>query len=251
MSGHSHWSTIKHKKALVDKRRGKLWSKLSRNLIAAARSGGGDPTMNLALRYAIDKAKAANMPNDTIDRAIARGSGGGEGADFEEIAYEGYAPGGVALLIQALTDNRNRTAPEIKKLLERHGGKLGATGCVAFMFKKKGVVLVAADQADEETLMELAIDAGADDVTTTEDGFEITCEPAAYDAVREALKQRGIETVSAELGMVPDATITVESDPAQKVLGLIEALEEHDDVQNVYSNFDIPAEVMDRVAATS
>jgi YebC/PmpR family DNA-binding regulatory protein len=244
MAGHSHWARIKSKKGVTDARRGRLWSKLARNIIVAARSGGGDPSANLSLRYAIDKAKQANMPKDTIENAVKKGSGGLEGANFETVYYEGYAPGGIAVLVEALTDNRNRTAPEIKKIFERSGSNVAAAGAVKWMFSSKGQISVPASAADEDTIASIALDAGAEDYSKTEDSWEITCEPAAFEPVRAALAKAGIEPTSAELAMVPSNTITVDAETGKKILQLTEALEEHDDVQNVYANFDIPSDVM-------
>lgn len=241
MAGHSHWARIKHKKAVVDHRRGRLWSKLARHIIMAARAGGGNPSDNLSLRYAIDKAKAANMPNDTIDRAIKRGTGELEGAAYQEIVYEGYGPGGVALLVEALTDNPHRTAPEVRKIFEVNGGNLGASNCVAWLFRKKGIITLNAADTTEDALMELALESGADDVIQDDDVFEIITEPAAFEKVRAALSDKGLKPQSAELSMIPSSTIPISGEPAQRVLRLIEALEEHDDVQNVYANFDMPA----------
>ncbi len=244
MAGHSHWARIKRKKGVTDARRGRLWSKLAKNVMAAARTGGPDPEANLRLRYAIDKAKQANMPKDTIENAVKKGSGGTEGAEFQTVLYEGYGAGGVAVLCEALTDNRNRTAPEIKKLFEKHGGAVGAAGCVQWMFSQKGVITVDASAADEDTIAAIALEAGAEDYSRSEEAWEITCEPAAYEPLRAALAAAGIATVSAELSMVPSSTVTVNAENGAKVLKLVEALEEHDDIQNVYANFDIPAEVM-------
>src|SRR5262245_36423847 len=186
MSGHSHWATIKHKKGAIDAKRGKLWSKLSRAIIIAARHGGGDPTMNLKLRYAIDKARSVSMPKDNIERAIKRGTGDIEGLIFEEITYEGYGPGGVAVLVDVLTDNRNRTAGEVRKIFEKGGGKMGSAGCVGYLFKRKGVLLVDAAAVDEDTLMGLALDAGADDLKRVGSSYEILCDPSAFNAVQDA-----------------------------------------------------------------
>ncbi|RKY25101.1 MAG: YebC/PmpR family DNA-binding transcriptional regulator [Planctomycetota bacterium] len=249
MSGHSHWAGIKYKKAANDAKRGKIWSKLARVIIVAAKSGGGDPSQNLALRYAIDKAKAANMPKDTIEKAIKKGTGEVEGASFEEVLYEGYGPSGVAIMVEALTDNRNRTAPEIKRLFEKHGGSLGTSGCVNWMFSKKGLITVAADQVDEEQLLEIALAAGADDMKTTGGVYEITCEPAAYEKLKETLKEKDIATQVAEISMVPQNTIPVGDEAtAKKIISLMEAFEDNDDVQNVYANFDIPDEIMARIS---
>ena len=245
MSGHSHWAGIKHKKAANDTKRGKIWSKIARTIIVAAKTGGGDPGMNLTLRYAIDKAKQANMPKDTIEKAIKKGSGGLEGVDYVEVLYEGYAPGGIAIMVEALTDNRNRTAPEIKKLFEKRGGSLGATGCVNWMFKKKGLITVNVCDIDENKLMEIALSAGADDMQTTTEVFELTCDPAAYEELKNNLESEEIPIQVAEISMVSDNTIPIaEVETAKKVLNLMESFEDHDDVQNVYANFDISDEVL-------
>ena len=193
MSGHSHWAGIKHKKAANDAKRGKVWSKVARMIIVAAKQGGGDPSANLTLRYAIDKAKAANMPKDTIEKAIKKGTGSLGGVSYEEILYEGYGPSGVAVMVETLTDNRNRTGPEIKKIFEKHGGSLGTSGCVGWMFSKKGLITVAADKADEDELMELALSAGADDMQNAGNFFELTCDPSAYEQLKSALGEKGID----------------------------------------------------------
>jgi len=244
MSGHSHWAKIKRAKASNDAKRGRVWSKLARKIIVAAKTGGGNPDDNLQLRYAIDEAKAANMPNDTIDKAVKKGTGELGAASYEQIIYEGYGPGGVAFLVECLTDNRNRTASDMRKIFERGGGQLGTANCVAWMFEKKGTFVISSRKADEETLMEIALEAGADDVRTEGDLFEIVCLVSAFSAVKEALAARGIEPEAAEIAMVPNNTVTVEADKARQVLGLMESMEDHDDVQNVYANFDIPDEVM-------
>lgn len=244
MAGHSHWAGIKHKKALVDAKRGKLWSKLSKAIIVAAKSGGGDLDMNLRLRAAVDAAKAVSMPKDNIARAIKKGTGEIESATFEEIVYEGYGPNGVAVLCECLTDNLNRTAPEIRKLFEVSGGKLGKGGCVAWNFEKKGLFIVPADKIDEDSLMEIAIEAGADDVKASGDKFEITCEVSQYQAVSAALAAANIEPEASELTLIPKETVDLDVEAAQKVLKLMERLDDHDDVQNVSANFNIPDEVM-------
>jgi len=208
MAGHSKWANIKHRKGRQDAKRGKIWSKIARQIIVAAKAGGGDPDANLALRYAMDEARAANMPKDTIANAIKKGTGDLEGVNYEEVVYEGYGPGGVAFMISTLTDNRNRTAPEMRMLFDKGGGQLGASNCVAYMFEQKGTFVIAADQTDEDTLMEIALDAGADDVTTEGEFFEISCDPTAFAAVKDALADKNIETISAELAMVPANTIT-------------------------------------------
>jgi YebC/PmpR family DNA-binding regulatory protein len=244
MSGHSHWARIKRKKAVTDARRGTAWSKLARNVTVAARIGGGDPDMNPRLRLAIDKARAANMTRDTIDKAIKKGTGELEGEAFEELVYEGYGPAGVAILCQAATDNRNRTAPEIRKIFERHGGKLGATNCVAWMFSQKGIVNVPIGAADEDTVLEVALEAGADDVKTQGDMFEVTCEVGALSDVQNALKAREIPVDSADISMVPSSTTPVAAGDARKIIALLEELDEHDDVVSVSDNSDIPEEIM-------
>lgn len=243
MAGHSHWARIKHKKGVTDARRGRLWSKLARIIIVAARAGG-DPRENLPLRYAIEKAREANMPKDTIENAIKKGTGELGGTTYESVRYEGYGAGGVAILCEALTDNRNRTAPEIKKIFERHGGSLGSAGCVAWLFSSKGQVTVPVSAVDEDKIAEIALEAGADDYRQSDDVWEITCEPAAYEPLRAALAAAGITPQSSELSMIPSNTVTVDAENGRKVLSLIEALEEHDDIQNVYSNFELPDDVM-------
>ena len=244
MTGHCHWARIKHKKGVTDSRRGKLWSKLARNIIVAARAGGGDPSMNLSLRYCIDKAKEANMPNDTIDRAIKRGTGDLDGASFEEITYEGYGPNGVAIMVVALTDNRNRTAPEIRKIFEHRGGSLGGPGSVSWMFEKRGVITVSAADATEEQLMEATLEAGAEDIREQDTVFEIHCPPTEFENVKKALADAGIAVQSADLTMLPQTTVALEGEAAKKMLDMMELFEDHDDVQNVYANFDIPEELI-------
>ncbi|MEE8451861.1 MAG: YebC/PmpR family DNA-binding transcriptional regulator [Thermoguttaceae bacterium] len=244
MAGHSHWAGIKHKKALIDAKRGKVWSKLSKAIIVAAKTGGGDPEMNLRLRYAIDDAKAVSMPKDNIQRALKKGSGELEGGNFDEIFYEGYGAGGVAVLCEVLTDNRNRTAPEIRKIFEMASGKLGSTGCVAWMFDSKGLFLVSGDKTDEDSLMEIALEAGADDVQPDAGNFEITCDPAVYQDVSNALKEAGIEVEASQLTRIPQNTVDLDAAVAKKVLKMMELLDDHDDVQSVSANFNIPDEVM-------
>lgn len=248
MSGHSKWSTIKHKKAALDAKRGKAWSKLSRMITMAAR-GGGNADDNPRLRLAIDKAKAENMPKDTIEKAIKKGTGELEGESFEEVIYEGYASGGVAILCQATTDNRNRTVGEVRKIFERGGGNMGAAGCVAFMFKPRGVIIIAADKAEEDQIMELALEAGADDVRSSYAAHEITCSTESFQRVKDAIAAAGIEMASADLSMVSDVEVTADEDTARKVVKLVEALEEHDDINAVYSNADIPDAIMEKLAA--
>ncbi|HDZ22445.1 hypothetical protein LCGC14_0269400 [marine sediment metagenome] len=248
MSGHSHWSKIKRSKASVDAKRGREWSKLARRIIVAAKSGG-NPDDNLTLRYAIDEARAANMPNDTIAKAIKKGTGELGGESYEQVIYEGYGPGGAAFLVDSLTNNRNRTAPELRKIFEKAGGQLGATGCVAYLFQKRGRFVISSEQADEDTLMEIAIDNGADDVKPDDDVFEIICDVSAFGAVKDALARQSIETIEAEIGMVPDTTVAVPANRARQVVHLAEALDDHDDVQKVYSNFEIPEDVMAELEA--
>jgi len=249
MSGHSHWSGIKHKKAAIDAKRGKLWSKIARIIIVASRAGGGDPSSNLSLRYAIDKAKAANMPKDTIEKAIKRGTGDVEGSHFEEVLYEGYGPSGVAVMIEALTDNRNRTGPEIKRIFEKHGGALGTTNCVSYLFSKKGLITVSTANANEDELMELALGAGAEDMENAGDIYEITCDPSAYEELKKALEEKQIPMEVAEISMVPMTMVPITDEhTARRVISLMEALDDHDDVQNAYANFDIPEETMSKVS---
>ena len=249
MSGHSHWAGIKYKKAAVDAKRGKVWSKVARMIIVAARTGGGDPSANLSLRYAIDKAEAANMPKDTIEKAIKKGTGEIEGASYEEVLYEGYGPAGVAIMVEALTDNRNRTTPEIKRLFEKHSSSLGTTGCVNWMFTKKGLITVSTGDTDEEQLFEIALNAGADDMQNTGDVYEITCDPAAYEKLKERLQEKEIPTQVAEISMVPQNTVPVnDAAAAKKIISLMDGFEDHDDVQNTYANFDIPDEILSQIA---
>ncbi|MDY7010275.1 MAG: YebC/PmpR family DNA-binding transcriptional regulator [Planctomycetota bacterium] len=244
MSGHSHWATIRRSKAANDAKRGRLWSKLARRIIVAAKSGGGNPDENLQLRYAIDDAKSANLPKDTIKNAIKKGTGELGAENYERIIYEGYGPGGVAVMVECLSDNRNRTVPELRKIFERAGGQLGETNCVAWMFEQKGMFTIDASAVEEDALIEICLDAGADDVKKEGDVFEVTCEVADFRAVKEAIAQKGVETIVAEIAMIPDTTVEVGSDKARQVLNLMEELEDHDDVQNVFANFDIPDDVV-------
>jgi YebC/PmpR family DNA-binding regulatory protein len=247
MSGHSHWATIKHKKGAIDAKRGKLWSKLSRAIIVAAKHGGGDPTMNLKLRYAIDKAREVSMPRDNIDRAIKRGTGDVEGATFEEISYEGYGPGGIAIMVDVLTDNRNRTNGEVRKIFERAGGNMGAHGCVGFLFERKGVILVDASTTDEDTVMAQALEAGADDIKRDGANFQITCDPAGFNSVKDNLEKQGVKFVDATLTKLPKTLQDVDTEKGQQVMRLIEALDDHDDVQNVYTNLNVTDAMMAEV----
>ncbi len=250
MSGHSKWSSIKHKKGAADAKRGQLFSKLSRAILVAAKEGGGDPTNNLALQNAIEKARSYSMPKDNIDRAIAKGSGADADANtFETIVYEGYGPEGVALIVEALTDNKNRTAADVRHLFAKHGGNLGATGAVAWQFERLGVIVVAAEGTDEEELLLVAADAGADDVQEDGSSFQVTSPPDALSAVRAAVEQTGFTVESAELQLVPKTTVSIDDEAkARQVMRLVDALEENDDVQDVYANFDIPERVLEAVA---
>jgi len=244
VSGHSKWSTIKHKKAALDAKRGKAWSKLSRAVTMAARIGGGNAQDNPRLRLAVEKAKAGNMPKDTIEKAIKKGTGELEGESFEEVLYEGYGPGGVAIMCRATTDNRTRTGSEMKKIFERAGGNLGPPNCVSFQFKQKGVILVSREHAAEDRIMELALEAGADDVSSSEMIHEIVTSPDGFESVKSAIEQAGIEIQSADLSMVAENLLTLDLNAARKVVKLIDTLEEHDDSDAVYSNSDIPDDVI-------
>jgi YebC/PmpR family DNA-binding regulatory protein len=246
MSGHSKWATIKRKKAAKDSKRSDQFAKLLRAIEVAAREGGGDPAANMTLASAVEKAKASSVPSDNIDRAIKRGSGAdADGARYEEITYEGYAPGGIALFIETLTDNRNRTAQDVRHAFTRNGGNLGETGSTGWMFTRKGVIVVEKSAApDDERLLELALESGAEDLNDSESSWEIVTDPSALAAVRDALRAAGVEVFSAELTLLPQSTIPVDGGEARRVLQLIDALEDLEDVQNVYANFDIPEEVM-------
>jgi YebC/PmpR family DNA-binding regulatory protein len=249
MSGHSKWSTIKHKKALKDARRGRMFTKLIKDLTIAARIGGSDLSANPRLRTALAAAKGASMPNDTIDRAIKKGAGELEGVTYEDVVYEGHGPGGVAIMLQVLTDNKNRTVSEIRHFFTKHGGNLGSPNSVAWMFTKKGIITVDKEQVDEDRLMELALDAGAEDVTAGDELFEIVTPPEDLEVVREALEKAGIALASAETTMVPQNTVTLSGKEAEQTLKLLEILQEHDDVQSVSANFDIAQEEMERLSA--
>jgi YebC/PmpR family DNA-binding regulatory protein len=251
VSGHSKWSSIKHKKGAADAKRGKLFSKLARAIIVAARDGGPDPAGNLALQNAIEKARSYSMPKDNIERAIARGSGtGADNEAFEQITYEGYGPSGVAIIVEALTDNRNRTASEVRHVFSKHDGNLGASGAVAWLFERRGVILVDADRADEDEVMLVAAEGGADDVQQDGSSFEVTMAPEALSAVRDAFEQAGIEFESAETTMVAKTTVELGDEAAaRKTLRLVDALEDLDDVNEVYANFDIPEHLLEAVAS--
>ncbi|MFM8803456.1 MAG: YebC/PmpR family DNA-binding transcriptional regulator [Planctomycetia bacterium] len=245
MAGHSHWANIARKKSVIDAKRGKLWSKLAKAIIVAAKHGGADPDANLRLRYAIDAAKAVSMPKDNIQRAIRTGTGELKGGNLEESIYEGYAAGGVAVMCEILTDNKNRTAPEIRKIFEMCDGKLGGTGCVAYLFQRLGVVRVPQASCSEDQLMELTLEAGASDVKLVGERWEVTCEPQAMAAVIESVQQGGLQVESNEIVRVPTNTVDVEDvDTARKVLDLVERLDDHDDVQSVAANFNIPDEAL-------
>lgn len=246
MSGHSKWSTIKHKKAKTDAQRGKIFTKLIKEITVAAKTGGGDETSNAALRSAIAAAKAANMPSANIDRAIKRGTGELPGVVYENITYEGYGPGGTALIIDVLTDNKNRTVADLRHFLSRHNGSLGESGCVAWNFDKKGLITVKADEISEDELLELVLEAGADDMRKDDDVFEIVSEPASFEGVKKALADRKIAMESSELTLHPKTTVKVSEKEAEQLLKLMDALEEHDDVNNVYSNFDIDKEIIEK-----
>ena len=250
MAGHSHWAGIKHKKALIDNKRGKIWSKISKALMVAARLGGGDPNTNARLRVPLADARAARMPKENIERAIKKGTGELEGGDVEAVLYEGYGPAGVAVMCEILTDNRNRTAPEIRKLFELHGGKLGSTNCVSYLFERKGLVVVPGQAASEETLMELVLEAGAEDMRKVEQGFEITCEPDAYADVLDALDGAAIEPSVKQIAQIPNSTVDLEEKDGRSVLKLMEALDDHDDVQSVSANFNISDEAMALIEAS-
>ena len=242
MAGHSQWANIKHRKALVDSKRSKLWSKLSKAIIVAAKIGGGDPSSNIRLRTAILDAKAVSLPKDNIDRAIKKGTGELEGGDVEEVLYEGYGPGGVAILCDIMTDNRNRTAPEIRKLFDNHGGNLGSTGCVAYNFDRKGLITVSKSAVDLEKLMELALENGAEDVTESESGYDVTCPTDVYTELVDALEGAQIALESKQVTRIPKMTVEVDSDTAVSVMKLLEKLEDHDDVQSVATNVNFTEE---------
>ena len=248
MSGHSKWSTIKYKKGAADAKRGKIFTKIIKEITLAARLGGGDIEGNARLRQAIAVAKAENMPKDNIERAIKKGSGGLEGgAAYEEIVYEGYGPGGVAVLIEVMTDNKNRTVSEIRHIFSKHGGNLGENGCVAWIFEKKGSIIFNKDAIAEDRLMELALEAGAEDVVDQESEYEVITELGTFEDVRSAMDVAGVPYLLAEIGMVPQNTVKLEEDKAGQMLKLMEKMEDNDDVQNVYANFDIPDEIMEKL----
>jgi len=250
MSGHSKWANIKYRKATQDAKRGKLFQKLVRAIIVAAREGGGDPSMNIRLKTAIERAREANVPMDNIERAIKRGTGESEGVQYEEVFYEGYGPCGVAILVEALTDNRNKTASEMRTLFSRNGGSLGEAGCVSWMFERRGVIRITGEGLDEDELLSVALEAGADDVKNEDGEFVVYCDPATFSKVKGALEGHGFAVSGAEVGMVPKSTVSIsDKDDAHKVVRLLNLLEDHDDVQNVYANFDIPDEILEEVSS--
>ena len=248
MAGHSKWANIKHRKAAVDAKRGKVFTKLIRELTVAAKHGGGDPESNPRLRTAINAAKGANMPNDTIDRAVKRGTGEIGGDEFHELSYEGYGPGGSAVLVRTLTDNKNRTVSDIRRIFTKHGGNLGENGCVAWMFDMKGRIAFQKDTVDEEQVFDLVLDAGADDVMTEDSELVVVTPPEEIENVKAAIEQAGLKFETAEVTMIPQNSVRIEGREAEHMIRLMEALEESDDVQNVYSNFDIPEEVIENLA---
>lgn len=244
MAGHSHWANIKRKKEAIDAKRGKTWTKVSKAISVAASLGGGDPGANPRLRLAISDAKSARMPNDTIERAIKKGTGELKGSTIEEIVYEGYGPNGVAVMVDTLTDNRMRTQPELKKIFDFNGGNLGASGCVAWNFDRKGVFTIPADKTTEDRLMEVSLEAGAEDIKREDESFTVTCEPEVYSDVQEALEAAGIEVEGSSVTRIPKDSVEVTGDDARKLLKLMDALDNHDDVQGVSANFNISEEAM-------
>ncbi len=249
MSGHSKWSTIKHKKAAQDAKRGKIFTKLIKEITVAARLGGGDPAANPRLRAAIDAAKAQNMPKNNIERAIKKGTGELEGVSYEEVTYEGYGPGGVAVLVETITDNRQRTVAEVRHIFAKRGGNMGEPGSVAWIFEKKGLVIVEKDKVDEDTLMDVALEAGAEDIVDSGSEWEIETRPENLEKMKKALTDAGIHPLSAQVSMIPSNTIEIRDEKqAEQLMNLMNALEENDDVQNVYANFDIPDELLEKVA---
>ncbi len=248
MAGHSKWANIQHRKGRVDAQRGKLWSKISKAIIVAAKIGGGDPSTNARLRVPLADAKAACMPKDNIQRAIKKGTGELEGGDVEEIIYEGYGPAGVAVMCDILTDNRNRTAPEIRKVFELNGGKMGNTNCVSYLFERKGLICIPSDQIEEEALMEVALESGADDIDNQGEQYEITCSPDVYSDVLDALIAAELEPTVKQVTRIPNNTVDLELEDGRKILKLLQALDDHDDVQNVSANFNISDETMAQLA---
>lgn len=245
MSGHSKWSTIKHKKGAADAKRGKIFTKLIKEITVAARMGGGDPESNPRLRRAVNDAKSQNMPKDNLERAIKKGTGELEGVEYEEIVYEGYGPGGVAVLVECLTDNRNRTIADVRYIFSKAGGNIGTDGCVSWMFDKKGLISVDKEKSDEDTLMEIALEAGAEDVKDEGDCFEVITDPADFETVKEAIDNASIEYEVAEITMIPQTQTRVEGKDAEQMIKFMNAMDDCDDIQKFYSNADIPDEVMD------
>jgi YebC/PmpR family DNA-binding regulatory protein len=246
MSGHNKWSSIKHKKGAADAKRGKIFTRIIKEMSVAARLGGGDPNANPRLRAAVAEAKANNMPKDNVERAIKRGTGELEGATYEEITYEGYGPGGVALMVETMTDNTNRTTPEIRHIFEKNGGNMGTPGSVRFQFERKGYFSIDKKSADEDKLMEIALEAGADDLRSDDsDAFEIYSSPEAFESVRQALEKNNIPTIEAKLGQIPSNYVKLDDNKARQMMRMLEMLDDHDDVQNVWSNFDIPQELLE------
>jgi YebC/PmpR family DNA-binding regulatory protein len=248
MAGHSKWAGIKHKKAIIDAKRGKIFTKIAREITVASRLGGPDPASNPRLRTAVLKGRGVSMPNDNIDRAIKKGSGDLDGVAYKEVSYEGYGAGGIAVMVEAMTDNINRTVPEIRSIFGKAGGQMGENGCVSWMFLRKGVIIVSRDEADEDSLMETALEAGAEDMTAEAEVYEIHTPADDLETVREALEAKGIKMESVEVSMIPQNTVAVDDiDQARKVMRLMDNLEDHDDVQNVWANFDIPDEIMEQI----
>jgi YebC/PmpR family DNA-binding regulatory protein len=247
MSGHSKWASIKHKKGVVDAKRGKVFTKLIKEITVATRMGGKDPDSNARLRAAIAAAKAENMPKENIERGVKKGAGDLEGSNFEEVIYEGYGPGGIAVLVEVFTDNKNRAVAAVRHLFERYGGSLGEAGCVSWMFSQKGLMVFRKDQADEEKLFELALEAGAEDIKEGEKDFEVITEPSYFEQVKTAIENAGLNYVLAEITMIPNTTLNLDGKNAQQMLTLMELLEDNDDVNHVYANFDIPDEVMETI----
>ncbi|MCC7211145.1 MAG: YebC/PmpR family DNA-binding transcriptional regulator [Candidatus Brocadia sp.] len=247
MAGHSHWASIKHKKGAVDAKKGKMFSKVSRMITVAVRRGGGDPDMNPRLQLAISKARAVNMPKENIERAVQKGTGGGAASELFECLYEGYGPHGIALLVEILTDNKNRTAPEIRKIFERFGGNMGESGCVSWMFEKKGLILVSSNQLNEDEFMMLVLDSGAEDLQRVGDIFQVICPQAALDTVKKTIESKNIKIETSEISWIPKNNIDLDETTGRKVLGIMEALEDHDDVQNVYSNFNLPQALLEEM----
>lgn len=249
MSGHSKWSTIRHKKGAADAKRGKIFTKIIKEITLAARLGGGDPEGNPRLRQAIIAAKAENMPKDNIEKAIKKGTGELEGGSaYEEVIYEGYGPGGVAVLVEVMTDNKNRTVSEIRHIFSKHGGNLGENGCVSWMFEKKGTIIFSKDEVSEDDLMEIVLEAGGDDVKDEESEYEVITNPGSFESVKTAIDDAGMKYLLAEISMVPQTTVKLDEQKAGQMLKLMEKMEDNDDVQNVYANFDIPDEIMERLS---